>query len=75
MLLEELLKCQAAYERTLFMSSLCPNSFCIPQDYHFLNCFRKKKLKKKKKAQSSQVDNLNAKSLPAFTFSSLVLNH
>lgn len=35
MLLEELLKCQAAYERTVFMPSPCSNSFHIPQDYNF----------------------------------------
>lgn len=57
------------WKDSVFMSSPCPNSFHIPQDYNFLNCI------KKKKAQSSQVYNLNAKFLPGFTFSSSVLNH
>lgn len=71
MLLEELLKCQAAYESTLFschLRALTP--FTSLRIIIFLNC-----IKKKKKAHSSQVYNLNAKFLPRFTFSSSVLNH
>lgn len=60
----------SVWKDSVFVSSPCSNSFHIPQDYNFFKLY-----KKKKKAHSSQVYNLNAKFLPRFTFSSSVLNH